>query len=112
MLATDGNFYGTTTNGGANNCNSPCGTVFKITPAGTLTTLHSFAGTDGASPFAGLVQAGDGNFYGTTHSGGANNNDNNCSNGCGTVFRITPGGTLTTLYSFCGQTDCTDAPLL
>ena len=76
------------------------GTVFKITPSGTLTTLHSFDGTDGANPYAGLVQATDGNFYGTTSSGGAN--------GDGTVFKITPSGTLTTLYSFCSQSGCTD----
>jgi len=57
-------------------------TVFKITPAGTLTTLHSFSSTDGASPNATLVQATNGNFYGTTDNGGTNN--------YGTVFKITP----------------------
>ncbi len=88
VQGADGNFYGTTEFGGANNL----GTVFKITPAGTLTTLHSFAGTDGSYPFAGLVQGADGNFYGTTEFGGANN--------LGTVFKITPAGTLTTLHSF------------
>ena len=72
------------------------GTVFKITPSGTLTTLHSFAdGTDGDDPNAGLVQATNGNFYGTTIKGGAY--------GGGTVFKITPSGTLTTLYSFCSK---------
>ena len=67
--------------------------------AQSLTTLHTFAGypTDGASPYAGLVQATDGNFYGTTYAGGTSGN---CQGGCGTVFRITPGGTLTTLHSF------------
>ena len=71
------------------------GTVFKITPSGTLTTLHSFNGTDGSgNPAAALVQGTDGNFYGTTESGGAN--------GPGTVFKITPSGTLTTLHSFDG----------
>jgi uncharacterized repeat protein (TIGR03803 family) len=94
---TDGNFYGTTFWGGSvtNNCLSGCGTVFKITPEGTLTTLYNFGWTDGASPSAGLIQAADGNFYGTTTSGGTN-----CTLGCGTVFKITPAGTLTTLYSF------------
>jgi len=53
------------------------------------------------TPFAGLVQASDGNFYGTTLYGGANNNN-------GTVFEITPGGALTTLYSFCSRSGCTD----
>src|SRR5208282_3285952 len=62
--------------------------------AQTLTTLHSFDGTDGASPYATLVQGFDGNLYGTTYSGGASNN--------GTVFKITTGGALTTLHSFSG----------
>jgi uncharacterized repeat protein (TIGR03803 family) len=98
VQATDGNFYGTTAYGGTN---GNYGTVFKITPSGTLTTLYSFNGTDGAAPFAGLVQASDGNFYGTTDFGGAN--------GDGTVFKITPSGTLTTLYTFCAQGgECTD----
>ena len=81
------------------------GTVFKITPSGTLTTLYSFCSqsgcTDGHSPYAGLVQATNGDFYGTTLYGGANPY-------CGTVFKITPSGTLTTLYSFCSQSGCTD----
>jgi uncharacterized repeat protein (TIGR03803 family) len=109
-LATDGNFYGTTSAGwtgcvaGVN-----CGTVFKLTPSGTLTTLYSFCMqtncTDGASPYAGLIQATDGSFYGTTHAGGAN-----CiaTGGCGTLFKITSTGALTTLYSFCAQSGCTD----
>jgi uncharacterized repeat protein (TIGR03803 family) len=99
----DGNFYGTTAEGGADtSCNfgSGCGTVFKITPGGTLTTLHSFDGTDGSNPYAGLVLATDGNFYGTTVAGGAHEE--------GTIFKITTGGKLTTLYSFCAQTKCTD----
>jgi len=100
IQARDGNFYGTTSSGGTNRL----GTVFKITPAGALTTLHSFciqpACDDGATPYAGLVQATDGNLYGTTLEGGAK--------GYGTVFKITPSGTLTTLYSFCPQTGCTD----
>jgi uncharacterized repeat protein (TIGR03803 family) len=99
VQASDGNFYGTTLNGGTN-CNGGCGTVFKITPAGVLTTLHNFAGPDGSNPYAGLVQANDGNFYGTTLYGGANQE--------GAVFKITPSGTFTTLYSFCGQPGCPD----
>jgi uncharacterized repeat protein (TIGR03803 family) len=99
VQGTDGNLYGTTSVGGSNGA---YGSVFEITPAGTLTTLHSFAGfpTEGQYPTAGLVQATDGNFYGTTESGGANF--------YGTVFKITSGGKLTTLYSFCAQTNCTD----
>src|ERR1700685_2388079 len=88
IQATDGNFYGTTVEGGA----MGDGTVFKITPSGTLTILHSFDGTDGFSPGGALIQATNGNFYGTTAFGGAN--------GRGTVFEITPSGTLTTLASF------------
>jgi uncharacterized repeat protein (TIGR03803 family) len=102
VQGTDGNFYGTTEYGGSTND----GTVFKITPDGTLTTLYSFCTqsncTDGLYPYAGLVQALDGNFYGTTTQGGANDYHG------GTVFKITPAGKLTTLYSFCAQTNCTD----
>ncbi len=108
VQATDGNFYGTTEEGGANGQ----GTVFKVTPIGTLTTLYSFcsqsACADGAEPSAGLVQATDGNFFGTTQFGGANNNSICYSFGCGSVFQITPAGALTTLYSFCSQSGCTD----
>jgi uncharacterized repeat protein (TIGR03803 family) len=94
VQGTDGNFYGTASEGGANDK----GTIFKITPSGVLTTLHSFAGTDGANPYAALVQGMNGDFYGTTGSGGVTSN--NCPFGCGTVFTITPSGTLTTLHSF------------
>jgi uncharacterized repeat protein (TIGR03803 family) len=93
---TDGNFYGTTYLGGVNDQ----GTVFKLSSSGTLTTLHSFNGTDGAEPLAGVVQAGNGAFYGTTYQGG--------SKGDGTVFKITASGAFTTLHSFCSQTNCTD----
>lgn len=102
IQATDGNFYGTTQSGGTNGD----GTVFKITPSGTLTTLYSFCSqadcADGEDPEAGLVQATDGNFYGTTQSGGTTQGSG------GTIFRITPSGTLTTLYRFCSQGGCTD----
>ncbi len=101
VQAINGDFYGTTSEGGANGNG---GTVFKITPAGTLTTLYSFCSlsncADGGGPRAGLAHATDGDFYGTTYTGWAGNG--------GTVFKITPGGTLTTLYSFCTQSDCTD----
>ncbi len=89
----DGNFYGTTPRSYTD------GTVFKITPSGTLTTLHTFDGTDGNNPQAGLVLGTDGNFYGTTYSGGTSSN---CGYGCGTVFKMTPSGSLTTLHSFSG----------
>ncbi len=85
----DGNFYGVTDSGGTNDY----GTAFKVTTNGTLTTLYSFTGgNDGGYPVAGLVQAGDGNFYGSTEQDGSGYG--------GTLFRITPGGTLTTLVSF------------
>jgi len=110
VQAANGNLYGTTVYGGANdNCEYGCGTVFTVTPAGKLTTLHSFDSTDGAYPAAALVRATSGDFYGTTVDGG---DSHNCSltgpSGCGTVFKITAGGVLTTLYSFCSQENCTD----
>jgi uncharacterized repeat protein (TIGR03803 family) len=99
IQANDGNFYGTTSGGGANSS----GTVFKITPSGKLTTLYSFCSesecVDGDQPLAGLVQATDGNLYGTTRYGGFED----C---CGTAFRITLGGTLTS-YSICPGEGCT-----
>jgi uncharacterized repeat protein (TIGR03803 family) len=115
--ARDGNFYGTTSFGGANSNNdycwdgedNGCGTVFKITPSGTLTTLYSFCAqpecTDGSRPSAALVQGADGNLYGTASQGGGSVN---CPRGCGTVFEITPSGTLTTLHHFAASTDGAD----
>ena len=91
IQANDGSFYGTTSGAGA----SYRGTVFKMDAAGTLTTLHSFTGDDGAEPYAGLIQASDGSFYGTTSWGGAS--------GGGTVFKMDAAGTLTTLHSFNGS---------
>lgn len=98
IQASDGNFYGTTSQGGNTVAcfSAGCGTVFRVTPSGTLRILHTFDSTDGANPYAGLLQATDGNFYGTTSSGGANGPD-------GTVFKISPSGGLTTLHSFCSQ---------
>src|SRR5271169_6492208 len=99
VQATDGNFYGTTNYNVANFD----GTVFRITPSGTLTTIYTFCSqsncTDGALPYDGLIQATDGKFYGTTGNGGTSSA---CYQGCGTVFRISPGGVLTTLHSFDG----------
>jgi uncharacterized repeat protein (TIGR03803 family) len=75
--------------------------TYTITDLGTtFTTLHSFDGTDGNKSFAGMIQATNGNLYGTTYYGGATNS--------GEVFEITPGGTLTTLRSFCSKSGCTD----
>jgi len=106
VQAASGEFYGTTSNGGVN------GTVFKISPSGTLTTLYTFCTqimcTDGSYPWAGLVQATNGDFYGTTTQGGLFTNYYCSTLGCGTIFKIDPSGTLTTLYSFCSQSGCTD----
>lgn len=104
---SDGNFYGTTSGDApGSGCSGNCGTVFKITPAGALTTLYTFDGAAGYGPNATLVQGTDGNFYGTTAYGG----NQNCGEplSCGTIFQLTPTGTLTTLYSFCSQTNCPD----
>jgi uncharacterized repeat protein (TIGR03803 family) len=99
---TDGNFYGTTSAYGGEP--SGGGTVFKITTTGVLTTLHSFCSqsscADGQEPAAPLVEATDGDFYGTTYQGGTYD--------YGTIFKITSAGTLTTLYTFCSQSNCPD----
>ena len=99
-LVMDGqrNLYGTTSSGGAYSA----GTVFELTPAGTETVLHSFAGgSDGENPEAGLTRDAQGNLYGTTVGGRFP-----CAgSGCGAVFMVTPGGSETVLYSFTGGTD-------
>jgi uncharacterized repeat protein (TIGR03803 family) len=112
IQGTDGSFYGTTTSGGVGPCgnNFGCGMVFKITPTGDLTTLYSFCAAgdpcpDGAEPAGVLVQGSDGNFYGTTFHGGTTYNNG------GTVFSITPTGTLRTLHSFCSQNGCPDGDM-
>jgi uncharacterized repeat protein (TIGR03803 family) len=97
----DGNFYGTTRDGGTNGN----GTVFKVSPLGAETVIHSFAATttpgvnvDGINPEAALVLAGDGNFYGTTFYGG--------TFGAGVVFKVTASsGAVATLYSFGNSPD-------
>jgi uncharacterized repeat protein (TIGR03803 family) len=91
---TDGNYYGVTPLGGG----SGAGVVFRITPAGVESTLHTFAGgsTDGANPYTALIQGTDGNFYGTTNSGG----DASCISGCGVVFRLSPAGAESLVYLF------------
>jgi uncharacterized repeat protein (TIGR03803 family) len=114
VQGTDGNFYGTTSNGGQGSAclggqyPDGCGTAFKMTPSGTLTTLYAFCSqvdcADGNVPFAGLIQATDGNLYGTVYRGGTTYGQGPpCGDaGCGTIFEITTGGTLTTLHSFSG----------
>ena len=102
IVGGDNSLYGTTTGGGDLSCNPPsgCGTVFRITPDGTLTVLHEFELTDGGGPVTSLLQATDGNFYGTTSGGGPSNDS------AGTVFKMTRDGTLKTLYSFCLSPTC------
>jgi uncharacterized repeat protein (TIGR03803 family) len=95
----DGNLYGTTSQGGANGK----GVVFSMTPNGTLKVLYSFDEVNGSNPYNGLTLGTDGSLYGITRAGG----DMSCGQGygCGTVFKITRGGSLTTLYIFTGGTD-------
>jgi len=108
VQGSDGDFYGTTSGGGAytNQYGQGYGTVFKISTNGHLTSLYSFNGTnDGANPWAGLALGSDGNFYGTTQVGGAYTNLYSQGQGFGTVFKITTNGVLTSLYSFTGTND-------
>ena len=97
IQGTDGNFYGTASGGAAE-----YGTVFMVTPSGVETVLHSFGGstTDGQYPGGGVVQGLDGNFYGTTTYGGATTDVSNIGTGEGTVYKITPAGEETLIYSF------------
>ena len=98
VLASDGNFYGTTPSYGADN-----GTVFRITPTGTLTTIYRFSGlADEGNPLAALIQGSDGNLYGTTAGG--------LSPEYGTVFKLTLDGTLTTLFVFTYDRDDRNLP--
>jgi uncharacterized repeat protein (TIGR03803 family) len=103
-LGTDGNFYGSTAAGGKNNK----GTIFKITPSGSLSTLYTFTGGADGWATSGLTLGADGNLYGTTEFAGFFRNSFCESYGCGTLFRITPSGVFTTLYTFCLQTTCTN----
>ncbi|HUN90787.1 MAG TPA: choice-of-anchor tandem repeat GloVer-containing protein, partial [Burkholderiaceae bacterium] len=94
VQGTDGNFYGVTMGGGS----AGRGTVFQLTPGGQLTVLHAFGGQpDGSQPMARLIQGADGQFYGTTQTGGANN--------AGTVFQVSPAGVETVIWSFGGTND-------
>ena len=90
IQAADGNFYGTTYYGGSSGLGN--GAVYRMDASGAVTVLHGFSWPDGELPFGGVIQASDGNFYGTTLAGGAW--------GSGTVFKIDPAGHLTVLHSF------------
>ncbi|HTT84676.1 MAG TPA: choice-of-anchor tandem repeat GloVer-containing protein [Rhizomicrobium sp.] len=101
IMDKSGNLYGTTYWGGGSGCDDGlgCGTVFEFPSSGSETVLHAFAGqpSDGAWPWGGVIADKAGNLYGTTSQGGANN--------AGTVFKVSPGGTETTLYTFTGGSD-------
>jgi uncharacterized repeat protein (TIGR03803 family) len=97
IQSTDGNLYGTTSGGGAN---GNLGTIFKITPAGKLTTLFSFDSVHGTSPDASLIQGKDGNFYGSARLGGLY--------GHGVIFKMNSTGRLTVLHNFCPVAGCAD----
>ena len=105
LQGSDGAFYGTTYNDGSSQgCSGGCGSVFKLTPTNMFSTLYSFCSeadcADGQYANATLVEVGSGDFYGTTYNGGQSND--------GTIFKITPGGVLTSIYQFCSQSNCAD----
>jgi uncharacterized repeat protein (TIGR03803 family) len=119
IQATDGNFYGTTIDGGGINCGDSegCGTVYRMTGSGQVTILYRFCSqtncSDGANP-VGLILASNGNLYGVTMAGGVDNSLCEVSGGppgCGTLFEITTSGILTTLYNFCSKSNCSDGAL-
>ena len=99
-----GNLYGTTEAGNGTGCNSSgCGSVFEIAPNGTETVLHAFsAGSDGGNPYGGVIADSAGNLYGVTFEGGGTTG---CGEGCGTVYKLAPGGSETVLYAFQGGQD-------
>jgi uncharacterized repeat protein (TIGR03803 family) len=110
VMDQKGNLYGTTSEGGTKGdygpgypCNDQCGTIYEITAAGTEQVLYAFRGSkkgDGAAPFSSLIMDSKGNLYGTTYAGG--------TYGFGTVYKLTPKGQETVLYSFAGQPDASN----
>jgi uncharacterized repeat protein (TIGR03803 family) len=92
IQGTDGNFYGATSQGGiiSTDCPSGCGTLFKITPQGTYTVLHSFTHADGDSPWSAIYQHTNGRIYGTTRYGGTGT-DPTCNANCGVFFSLDAG---------------------
>jgi uncharacterized repeat protein (TIGR03803 family) len=96
LIGKDGKFYGTAVIGGAHGW----GTVFRMSSTGQIDTLYSFAGApDGQYPNGTLIADKAGNLYGTTRAGGGSY----CSNGCGTIFRLTPEGSETVLHAMKGN---------
>ncbi len=104
IQTSDGFFYGSAANGGDTTSCAPdgCGVLFKSDSTGQITVLHIFHATDGYLP-TGLVKGSDGNFYGTTISGGQPS-----GGGGGTFFRMDPAGNVTVLYAFVGGLGCCD----
>jgi uncharacterized protein (TIGR03437 family) len=100
VQGADGNFYGTTSAGG-NSTNS--GTVFKMDTSGNVSVLHSFSGPDGAISTAPLIQASDGNFYGTTQQRGNLSCTGPNGSGCGALFKMDLAGNVSVLNVFSGQ---------
>jgi uncharacterized repeat protein (TIGR03803 family) len=99
LQAADGSLYGTASSGGA----SGCGTIFNSSTTGSLLNTYSFAcGAGGTTPYSPLIQASDGNFYGTTAEGGVFTKNGDCFFGCGTIFKLS-GGVISTLYAFSGN---------
>jgi uncharacterized repeat protein (TIGR01451 family) len=97
----EGNFYGTTSEGGS----AGAGVVYKLDATGHETVLYSFTGgADGGGP-SGVILDAAGDLYGTTTEGGNFNNPLICGNGCGVVFKVQPSGHESVLYSFTGGTD-------
>jgi uncharacterized repeat protein (TIGR03803 family) len=105
----DGDLYGMTTSGGnSSKCtygNGGCGVVYKITSSGKYKVIYTFDQTNGGNPDSPLLLGTDGNFYGTTYYGGS---VGQTFKNAGVVFKITPAGKYTVLYTFCSQTNCTD----
>lgn len=101
IQATNGSLYGTAPNGGANGC----GTIFELSTSGSLLQLYSFpCGAGGDLPESSLIQASDGNYYGTTFYGGTITSGGECENGCGTIYKMSQ-GVVSILYTFTGYPD-------
>jgi uncharacterized repeat protein (TIGR03803 family) len=112
VQAGNGNLYGMVVRGGDSGCIlggfDGCGTIFEVTLGGTFTTLHLFHRSDGGGPVSALVRTKNDVLYGVTPYGGKNDE---CTGGCGTIFKITPTGAFKSVYSFCALSGCTDGSL-
>ena len=108
LVETGGNLYGETEAGGNTSCSgtlgtgtgSGCGAIFSVSGSNVGSALHTFSGSEGAYPVTGLLLQSDGNFYGTTTGGGTLTCSSYATLGCGTVFQMTPSGSIKTLHPF------------